>query len=140
VKELGLPGNSLVVEITEGLLLDASEHVSARLLEFRDAGIQVSLDDFGTGYSSLSYLKKFDIDYLKIDKSFVANLSAGSDDLVLCEAIIVMAHKLGIKVIAEGVETAVQRDLLLAAGCDFGQGYFFSQPINAEEFERLLRT
>jgi len=139
VKELGLPGSSLVIEITEGLLLDASEHVTARLLEFRDEGIQVSLDDFGTGYSSLSYLKKFDIDYLKIDKSFVANLSAGSDDLVLCEAIIVMAHKLGIKVVAEGVETEIQRDLLLAAGCDFGQGYFFSRPINAEDFERLIR-
>jgi len=136
--ELGLPGQSVVVEITEGLLLDASEHVTKRLLEFRDAGVQVSLDDFGTGYSSLSYLKKFDIDYLKIDKSFVANLAPDSDDLALCEAIIVMAHKLGIKVIAEGVETAVQRDLLLAAGCDFGQGYFFSRPVKAEEFERLF--
>lgn len=136
--ELGLPGQSVVVEITEGLLLDASEHVTKRLLEFRDAGVQVSLDDFGTGYSSLSYLKKFDIDYLKIDKSFVANLAPDSDDLALCEAIIVMAHKLGIKVIAEGVETAVQSDLLLAAGCDFGQGYFFSRPVKAEEFERLF--
>ncbi|MEZ0316447.1 MAG: EAL domain-containing protein, partial [Methylophilaceae bacterium] len=98
VRELGLSGQSVVVEITEGLLLDANEHVTDRLLEFRDAGIQVSLDDFGTGYSSLSYLKKFDIDYLKIDKSFVANLADGSDDLALCEAIIMMAHKLGIKV------------------------------------------
>ncbi|MFA6180141.1 MAG: EAL domain-containing protein [Candidatus Methylopumilus sp.] len=138
IAELGLPGQSVVVEITEGLLLDANEHVTKRLLEFRDAGVQVSLDDFGTGYSSLSYLKKFDIDYLKIDKSFVANLAPGSDDLALCEAIIVMAHKLGIRVIAEGVETAVQRDLLLAAGCDFGQGYFFSRPVKAEEFERLF--
>lgn len=140
IRELGLPGESVVVEITEGLLLDASEHVSNRLLEFRDAGVQVSLDDFGTGYSSLSYLKKFDIDYLKIDKSFVANLAPGSDDLALCQAIIVMAHKLGIKVVAEGVETKTQRDLLVEAGCDYGQGYLFSAPIPARDFERLFKA
>jgi EAL domain-containing protein (putative c-di-GMP-specific phosphodiesterase class I) len=98
----------------------------------------VSLDDFGTGYSSLSYLKKFDIDYLKIDQAFVRNLAPESQDMALCEAIIVMAHKLGIKVIAEGVETEVQRDLLSAAGCDFGQGYHYSRPVPAEAFEVLL--
>ncbi len=140
IKQLDLPGDSVVVEITEGLLLDASQHVSNRLLEFRDAGIQVSLDDFGTGYSSLSYLKKFDIDYLKIDKSFVANLAAGSDDLALCQAIIVMAHKLGIKVVAEGVETQTQRDLLVEAGCDYGQGYLFSAPVSARDFELLFKV
>jgi EAL domain-containing protein (putative c-di-GMP-specific phosphodiesterase class I) len=98
----------------------------------------VALDDFGTGYSSLSYLKKFDIDYLKIDQSFVRNLSPESSDMVLCEAMIVMAHKLGIKVIAEGVETQVQCDLLKQIGCDYGQGYLFAKPMPAEEFERLL--
>ena len=140
LKELGLPGQSIVVEITEGLLLDASAAITDQLLAFRDAGIQVSLDDFGTGYSSLSYLKKFDIDYLKIDQSFVRNLAANSDDMALCEAIIMMAHKLGLKVIAEGVETAAQRSLLAAAGCDYGQGYLFSEPVSAEQFEALLRT
>lgn len=137
--ELGLQGQSIVVEITEGLLLDAHTAITDQLLEFRDAGIGVSLDDFGTGYSSLSYLKKFDIDYLKIDQSFVRNLTAGSDDLILCEAIIVMAHKLGLKVIAEGVETTEQRDLLTAASCDYGQGYLFSKPLPAEEFDHFLR-
>ena len=137
---LGLPGQSVVIEITEGLLLDANTSTSDKLLKFRDAGVQVALDDFGTGYSSLSYIKKFDIDYIKIDQSFVRNLEADSDDLVLCEAIIVMAHKLGIKVIAEGVETALQRDLLIAAGCDYGQGYLFSRPIPPDEFETLLNT
>lgn len=138
LQEQGLPGQSIVVEITEGLLLDISSAVTEQLLNFRDAGIQVSLDDFGTGYSSLSYLKKFDIDYIKIDQSFVRNLGADSDDLVLCEAIIVMAHKLGIKVIAEGIETPEQCRLLGEIGCDYGQGYLFSQPVMAEKFEALL--
>ncbi|PKD41172.1 diguanylate cyclase [Methylomonas sp. Kb3] len=138
LEALSLSGQSVVIEITEGLLLDANSSVAEQLLSFRDAGIQVSLDDFGTGYSSLSYLKKFDIDYLKIDQSFVRNLAVGSDDMALCEAIIVMAHKLGIKVIAEGIETSSQRDLLTAAGCDFGQGYLFAKPLRAQEFEQLF--
>lgn len=137
LQELGLAGNSIVVEITEGLLLNTGNSVTEQLLAFRDAGIQVSLDDFGTGYSSLSYLRKLDIDYLKIDKSFVVNLTQGSDDMALCEAIIVMAHKLDLKVIAEGVETQEQCDLLRAAGCDYGQGYLFSRPVPAGEFEVL---
>ncbi len=134
--ELGLSGQSIVVEITEGLLLDATPAVHNQLMAFRDAGIQVAIDDFGTGYSALSYLKKFDIDYLKIDQSFVRNLAPESSDFVLCEAIIVMAHKLGLKVIAEGVETEQQRDLLMSIGCDFGQGYLFAKPLPAEKFEQ----
>jgi diguanylate cyclase (GGDEF)-like protein/PAS domain S-box-containing protein len=134
LRELGLPGQSIALEITEGLLLDASAEVTTQLLQFRDAGVQVSLDDFGTGYSSLAYLKKFDIDHLKIDQSFVRNLAADSDDMALCEAIIVMAHKLNIKVIAEGVETEQQRDLLTMVGCDYAQGFLFSKPVPAEEF------
>jgi diguanylate cyclase (GGDEF)-like protein/PAS domain S-box-containing protein len=138
LERLHLPGQSVTVEITEGLLMDASPAVTDLLLKFRDSGMQVALDDFGTGYSSLAYLKKFDIDYLKIDRAFVQNLEPGSDDLALCEAIIVMAHKLGIKVIAEGVETAVQRDLLAASGCDYAQGFLFSRPVPAEAFEKLF--
>lgn len=137
MQKLGIAGSSLVVEITEGLILDASTRVSDKLLAFRDAGVQVAVDDFGTGYSSLSYLKKFDVDYIKIDKSFVQNLSIYSEDMVLCEAIIVMAHKLGLKVIAEGVETIEQRDLLFAVGCDYGQGYLFSRPIDSDALESL---
>ena len=140
LQKLGLPGQSIVVEITEGLLLDTNVAVTEQLLAFRDAGMQVSLDDFGTGYSALAYLKKFDIDYLKIDRSFIHNLSPGSNDMALCEAIIVMAHKLGLRVIAEGVKTIEQRDLLAAAGCDYGQGYLFSEPVPAEQFEALLQT
>ncbi|QPK63764.1 EAL domain-containing protein [Methylomonas sp. LL1] len=139
LQSLGLPGDSVVIEITEGLLLDANQEVTEILSAFRKAGIKVSLDDFGTGYSSLAYLKKFDIDYIKIDRSFVSHLSPHSNDMALCEAIIVMAHKLGMKVIAEGIETSRQRDLLLEADCDFGQGFLFAKPLPAEEFERLLR-
>lgn len=140
LQAMGLPGNSIVVEITEGLLLDTSASVEEQLLGLHDAGIQVSLDDFGTGYSSLSYLQRFDIDYLKIDQSFVRHLIAGSTDLALCKAIIAMAHALGIKVIAEGVETALQRDLLAAAGCDYAQGYFFARPMPAKDFEAFLAS
>jgi diguanylate cyclase (GGDEF)-like protein/PAS domain S-box-containing protein len=137
---IGLEGQAVVVEITEGLLLDASSFVTDKLLALRDAGIQVALDDFGTGYSSLSYLKKFDIDYLKIDRSFTCNLAPDSSDMALSEAIIVMAHKLGLQVIAEGVETPAQRDLLLQAGCDYGQGYLFARPMPGHEFDALLRS
>lgn len=138
LQQLGLPGSGIVVEITESSLMEAGTTVINHLIGFRDAGIQVSLDDFGTGYSSLSYLRKFDIDYLKIDQSFVQNLAPGSDDMALSEAIIVMAHKLGIKVIAEGVETLEQRDLLAAAGCDYAQGYLYARPLPEEEFEAFL--
>jgi EAL domain-containing protein (putative c-di-GMP-specific phosphodiesterase class I) len=136
--DLGLPGRSIVVEITEGLLLDTSRRVTEHLLELGDAGIEVSLDDFGTGYSSLSYLQKFDIDFIKIDQSFVRHLIPASTDLALCKAIILMAHELGMKVVAEGVETAQQRDLLAAAGCDYAQGYLFSRPVAAADFEAFL--
>ncbi len=138
LRELGLPGRAIVVEITEGLLLDAHISVTNQLQSFRDEGIRVSLDDFGTGYSSLSYLKKFDIDYLKIDRSFVSALTCDSDDMALCDAIIVMAHKLGLEVVAEGIETEEQCALLTAAGCDFGQGYFFSRALRPDDFTSLL--
>jgi len=138
LREQGLRGKNLTLEITEGLLLNSNPLINNKLMALRDAGIQVSIDDFGTGYSSLSYLKKFDIDYLKIDQSFVHNLERDTDNVALCEAIIVMAHKLGLKVIAEGVETEQQRDLLIRAGCDYAQGYLYSEPIPPEEFEKWL--
>ncbi len=140
LQTLGIAGSSVVIEITEGVLMEADERVDSALMQYRDAGIQVAIDDFGTGYSSLSYLKKFDIDYLKIDRSFVRNLAPDSADLALCEAIVMMAHKLGIQVIAEGIETVQQRDLLREIGCDFGQGYLFSRPVPAQEFETVVAS
>ena len=138
LRSIGLDGDGLVVEITEGLLLDTSAAVTDQLLQLRDAGVQVSLDDFGTGYSSLTYLQRFDIDYIKIDQSFVRHLIPDCTELALCKAIIVMAHELGMQVIAEGVETQGQRDLLAAAGCDYGQGYLFARAMPAEQFEAFL--
>lgn len=136
---LDMAGRQLVIEITERLLMDADTEVVRKLAAFRNAGVHIALDDFGTGYSSMSYLKRFDIDYIKIDQSFVRNLAPGSEDMVLCEAMIVMAHRLGLQVVAEGVETFAQRDLLMAAGCNFAQGHLFSRPVDAERFEGLLR-
>ena len=131
-------GSAIVVEITEGLLLHAEQSTKDQLLHMRDMGTQVAIDDFGTGYSALSYLQKFDIDYLKIDQSFTRNLEAGDDSVALCEAIVMMAHKLGLKVIAEGIETEQQREILQTMGCDYGQGYLFSRPLPVEAFEGLL--
>jgi len=122
------------------VLMGNDARVAKSLLQFRDAGVAVAIDDFGTGYSSLSYLKKFDIDFLKIDQSFTHNLREDSTEFALCEAIVVMAHKLGIKVIAEGVETEAQGQLLSRMGCDFGQGYLFSPALAAADFERLLQA
>ena len=138
LREQSLGGNNFAFEITEGLLLNANQRINDKLMALRDAGIQVSIDDFGTGYSSLSYLKKFDIDYLKIDQSFVRNLEHDPNDVTLCEAIIVMAHKLGLKVIAEGVETKQQRDILLQTDCDYVQGYLYSRPVPPDAFEKWL--
>ncbi|MDE1949337.1 MAG: EAL domain-containing protein [Burkholderiales bacterium] len=138
VRERGQSGECIVIELTESSLMESNTQIIEHLLAFREAGMQISLDDFGTGYSSLSYLRKFAIDYIKIDQSFVRNMSPGSEDLALCEAIIVMAHKLGMKVVAEGVETATQAELLAAAGCDYAQGYFYSRPMPAPEFEAWL--
>jgi diguanylate cyclase (GGDEF)-like protein len=140
LEEVGLPGSSVAVEITEGLLLEPNETVSTILLAFYEAGIQVALDDFGTGFSSLSYLKKFDIDYVKIDRSFVSNLESQYEDGALCEAIIVMAHKLGMQVIAEGIETEGQWKMLVSMGCDYGQGYYFSPPVPAKQFRAVRAT
>ena len=135
LQHMGLPGRCISVEITEGLLLKASDVTSAKLLELEQAGLQISLDDFGTGYSSLFYLQRFSIDFIKIDRAFVRNLTPGCTDLALCKAIIVMAHELGIQVVAEGIETEDQRALLAAAGCDYGQGYLFSRPLSVAQFE-----
>ena len=133
LEEIGLPAKCIAIEITEGLLLADRPEVAERLLRFRDAGFRVSLDDFGTGYSAMSYLKKFPLDFLKIDQSFVRDMATDHGDQAIVEAIIVMAHKLGLKVIAEGIETQEQCEMLKAAGCDYGQGYLFARPMPAAE-------
>ena len=135
IHQYGISGDNIVIEITEGLLLKNDQTVIDKLLKCRDMGVQVAIDDFGTGYSSLAYLTEFDIDYLKIDQSFVRKLGHGTNEQALSEAIIVMAHKLGLEVIAEGIETQNQRDILGGMGCDYGQGYLFAKPLTMEQFE-----
>lgn len=138
VERRGLPPHSLVVEITEGSLMADSAEVVEHLHEFRRAGVDIALDDFGTGYSSLSYLKRFDINYIKIDQSFVRSLADDPKDIALCSAIVSMAHALRIKVIAEGIETEEQKAILVAAGCDYGQGHLFCPPVPPAAFAAFV--
>ncbi|WLI91549.1 EAL domain-containing protein [Massilia sp. R2A-15] len=138
--ELGMQAQSIVIEIAEGVLFEGADKVLERLRQYRAMGLQVALDHFGTGYSSLSHLKRFGIDFLKIDQSFVATLGAENGELALCEAIIAMAHKLGLKVVAEGVETGRQLALLTDAGCDYAQGFAIGHPMAATELEALARA
>ncbi len=141
LETIGMPGRNSVVEITESFLMESEGHVAKKLAQLREKGVEISLDDFGTGYSSLAYLQKFKIDYVKIDKGFVSNLTPENAlDTTLCEAIVTMAHKLNIRVIAEGVETPYQHKLLQEMECDYGQGYLFSRPVPSNEFEVLLRN
>jgi EAL domain-containing protein (putative c-di-GMP-specific phosphodiesterase class I) len=137
--ELGLPPRSLVIEVGEGVLLDGAAQVATRLRDLREMGLQVALDNFGTGYSSLAHLKRFGIDLLKLDRSFIEHLATDSGELAMCEALIVMAHKLGLRVVAEGVETPAQGALLALAGCDFAQGFVFARPLPAAAFGELAK-
>ena len=138
--ELQLHPEAIAIEITENLLMESKSEVSDKLATFRQAGIAISIDDFGTGYSSFSYLKSFTTDFIKIDKSFVQKMHKDSEDMVLCEAIIMMAKRLNIKVIAEGIETQEQESLLKAIGCDYGQGYHFAKPLDKKAFTEYLNN
>jgi diguanylate cyclase (GGDEF)-like protein/PAS domain S-box-containing protein len=136
--ETGFPPQRLELEVTEGTLMDHAGHVLETLGRLRALGIRIAIDDFGTGYSSLAYLKRFPLDVLKIDKSFVDDIPRLSDDMEITATIIAMAHTLRLKVLAEGVETVAQLDFLKERGCDFYQGFLMSRPLPAVEFTRLL--
>ncbi len=138
LKETGLDPRALDIEITEGVLMQQATLTQELFHQLSGLGVSFSMDDFGTGYSSLSYLKHFPIDYLKIDQSFTQNITTDMSDAAIVKAIISMAHGLGIKTIAEGVETKEQQTFLLEHGCDMMQGYYFSRPILPEAFTALL--
>jgi len=140
LEEMQVPGQAVLLEITENMLIRNTQNVSRQLLSFRDHGINVALDDFGTGYSSLAYLNELDIDIIKIDKSFIRDLDKGAASQALCEAIISMAHKLNLKVVAEGIETQEQASVLSAYRCDLGQGYLFAKPLSADDATLFLRN
>jgi EAL domain-containing protein (putative c-di-GMP-specific phosphodiesterase class I) len=134
----GIMPNSLDLELTESILLGDTEDVVAQLHGLRDLGVTLSLDDFGTGYSSFSYVRNFPLDRLKIDRSFVQGLGSNQSDLAIVRTIIDLGHILGLRVVAEGVETSAQLALLQAEGCDEAQGFYFSKPVPAEAFRRQL--
>ena len=131
-----LESGALDLEITETTVMVDAEESLAKLIECRERGLRIALDDFGTGYSSLSYLRRLPIDTLKIDQSFVAAISDEDDTQAIVTAIIVMAHKLSVKVVAEGVEKEGERRLLQEMGCDFLQGYLISRPLAPEQFAK----
>ncbi|WP_151636925.1 bifunctional diguanylate cyclase/phosphodiesterase [Noviherbaspirillum aerium] len=137
--ESGLAPHLLELELTESMMMNDIEHAVCILQDLKSIGVHLSIDDFGTGYSSLSYLKRFPIDLLKIDQSFVRDITVDPDDAAIVLSVISLAHSLRLKVIAEGVETEAQLAYLKRHGCDYMQGYYFSRPLPAKEFEQLLR-
>src|SRR5450830_1096861 len=139
LKDTGLDADLLELELTESLVMTDVEHAIGILRQLKELGVHLSIDDFGTGYSSLSYLKRFPIDVLKIDKSFVRDITLDADDAAITVSIISLAHSLKLHVIAEGVETQEQLSYLRRHGCDEMQGYLFSPPVPAEKFETLLQ-
>ena len=139
LKETELDPSYLELELTESMVMQNVEAAITTLNQFKAIGVKLSIDDFGIGYSSLNYLKHFPIGYLKIDQSFVRDITTSRDDAIIAKIIISMAHDLGLRVIAEGVETEEQKSFLCLHCCDEMQGYFFSMPIPAEEFEILLK-
>ena len=136
--ETGLASHRLEIEITERLLMEDNQKTVAVLHRLKKHGVRISMDDFGTGYSALSYLRNFPYDKIKIDRAFVSDLAAGTEHLVIVQAVVSIARALGMTTTAEGVETATQREFLLALGCDEAQGYFFSAPVPLNDVAGLL--
>lgn len=136
----GLPPHCLELEITESASMRSPEHTVLQLLKLKAMGIGIAIDDFGAGYSNLSYLKRFSVDRLKLDRSFVSDITGNPDDSMLAHAIIGMAHHLDLTVVAEGVETQAQVGHLARFGCDEMQGYYFSPPVDPEAFLAMLRS
>lgn len=134
--EEGINPSYITLEITESMTMDV-EKATQILYQLKDLGVEISIDDFGTGYSSLQYLQKFPIDYLKIDKSFIQNIGENMDDCSIASTIIVMAHNLGLKVIAEGVETEEQVNILKEMNCEKAQGYYYSKPLPLNELHLI---
>jgi EAL domain-containing protein (putative c-di-GMP-specific phosphodiesterase class I) len=138
LRETGLEPKTLKLEITESVVMQRAESTVATLQELKRLGVQLAIDDFGTGYSSLSYLKRFPVDTLKIDRSFVAGIEDDSQDTAIVNAVLALATALNLTVTAEGIETLEQLRRLHALGCDRGQGYYFAKPVPAAAMGALL--
>lgn len=140
MRNAGVSPSMFEFELTESLLISDSDHVRDTIMRIKKLGAKLSIDDFGTGYSSLAYLKRFQVDKLKIDQSFVRGLVDDAEDLVIVKTVIQMAHSLGLRTVAEGVEDSFIADRLRELGCDDAQGYYFAKPMPAADFERLLAS
>src|SRR5690606_16914768 len=134
----GFPAPNLELEITESMVMQDAEQAIRLLTALHGTGVRIAIDDFGTGYSSLAYLKRFPIDCVKIDRSFIRDIPGNRDDVSITRSIIAMAHNLKLEVVAEGVETAEQAEFLHAHGCDEIQGFLFSEALPADALERFL--
>ena len=138
LKEHNIPSHKIELEITEGILISDCRGADSVLTLLHALGFKLSLDDFGTGYSALSYLNNYHFDYLKIDRSFITNLIKNEKDKALIDAIVAMAHKLNLKVIAEGVENKEELSYLQSQNCDYIQGFYFSRPVDAEQISEQM--
>jgi diguanylate cyclase (GGDEF)-like protein len=136
--ETGFTASCLTLEITESVLMGDAEAAAHTLTRLRDLGPKIAIDDFGTGYCSLSYLHTFPLDFLKVDRSFVSNMSTGTTNPEIVRAIITLAHAIGLEVVAEGLEMAEDIERLQDLGCEYGQGFFFAKPLDADAAEVLL--
>ena len=137
--QLGVPGHQIQLEITESMIMGDVDEAQRLMHQLKDLGLKLAIDDFGTGYSSLSYLHRFPTDTLKIDQSFVGRMDNHGDDYEIVNTIVSLGHKLGMDLVAEGIETQAQIEMLLAIGCDRGQGYWFSKPLSSQEATVLLQ-
>ncbi len=140
IQETGIEPYRLALELTESVLMNREESLTADMLQVTQMGVALMIDDFGTGYSSLGYLKRFPATTLKIDRTFIRDLTTDADDAAIVAGIITLAHSLEMKVVAEGVETAEQLAILKSLRCDQAQGFLFSKPLPAEEFESFMRN
>ena len=138
LEDTGLEAGALEIEVTESAVMTGAAEAAATLGRIKDLGISIAIDDFGTGYSSLYQLQRLRADYIKIDLSFVCGIPAQADDVRIADAIMAIAHTIGVKLIAEGIETPEQLEYLRRAGCEEGQGYLFSRPISAAEVASML--
>jgi diguanylate cyclase len=138
VESAGLPADALVLEITESVFMDERSGAANKLAALRSMGVRLAVDDFGTGYSSLLYLRRYPLDMLKIDRSFVAGLVDNAEDATIVDAVVRLGHSFGLQTVAEGVETAEQLRLLRSLGCDMGQGHFWGRPLPPESLISLM--
>jgi EAL domain-containing protein (putative c-di-GMP-specific phosphodiesterase class I) len=138
LEKTGMSANNLELEITESILMEDTQLAIRTLTDLSELGATLAVDDFGTGYSSLSYLKQFPINVLKIDKSFIDDVTGNGDDAAIVDAILAMSGHLNLDVVAEGIETIEQLEFLQQRQCQRGQGYYFSRPLNFEAFESLV--